>query len=94
MHGDESTERTELRWAARAGYDDRGSGQRQRSRRSERQNHVRMHELEFFHEPPSIPLHFRDGGLLMDAALAALLVFEVLDGVGDVGLLPLDSGRL
>ena len=94
MHGDETTEGTELRWAACAGYDDRGSGQRQCSRRSKRHNHVRTHELEFFHEPPSIPFHFRDGGLLVDAALAALFVFEVLDGVGDVGFLPLDSCRL
>lgn len=62
------------------------------SRRERRQ--IWMDEFELFQQPPAIVFDLPDRGLLMDAPLSPLLVFEVFDGVGDIGIRPLDTRGL
>lgn len=84
MHGDEPVETAELRRSARAADDDRCTGERIGRRPSKRYNQMRVHEFEFFEKPPTIVFHFAHGRLLVDAPLAALLKFEMLDRIRDV----------
>jgi len=47
-------------------------------------------ELQFLVQPPSIMFDLASRRFLMNAALAALLELEVLDGVGDVDAAPIE----
>ena len=67
--------------------------QRGRGRRPERNRQARAHEGDLLVEPPAAGFDLARVGLLMQSALAARLVLEVLDRVGDVDLRPVDAGR-
>src|SRR6185437_8400884 len=52
---------------------------------------MRVNEFEFFQQPPPIVSDFADGRLLMQPPFAPFLVFEMLNGIGDVGVFSFDS---
>ncbi len=59
---------------------------------AEADDHFRLDLLEFGVEPGAAGGDFAGAGLLVDAALAARLPFEMLDGIGDVDVVAIDAG--
>src|SRR5262249_24004160 len=59
---------------------------------TEADEHVRLDQRQLRFEPRAAGAEFRSPRRLVDAALAALLDLEVLDGVGDVELLARQTG--
>jgi len=51
-----------------------------------------VHEFQLLIQPPAVVLDLAWCRFLVDAALAALLELEVLDGIGDVDAVPIDAG--
>ncbi len=68
------------------------AGEGQDRRGAERDDELGVHEFQLLVEPPAIVPDLACRRLLVDAALAALLELEVLDGVGDVDAVPIDAG--
>ena len=62
-------------------------------RGAEADEHARVHGLQFGRQPRPARLDLFCVGLLVDSALALRRPLEVLDGVGDVHLGPIDPRR-
>ena len=70
----------------------RFSGECQDRRRTERDHKFWVHKPQFLVQPPSVVLDLACCWFLVDAALPALLEFEVLDCIGDIDVAALDAG--
>ena len=70
------------------------AGQREHSGRAHGDDERRAHEGQFLVEPPAAGGNFRRFRRLVQPELAARLEFEVLHGIGDVGLGAVDPRRL
>ncbi len=62
--------------------------------RAERHDDARPYDLDLIVEPEAADIDLARVGLLVEAPLAARLVLEMLDGIGDVDSRALDAGRL
>jgi hypothetical protein len=65
-----------------------------RGGRAETDQHLRLDRHDFRLEPGQAGVDLHRAGLLVDPPLATLLELEVFDDVGDVGLVPSDTGLL
>ena len=68
------------------------AGEREHGGGAERHDEAGADEVELALQPPAVMRDLARGGALVQPALAALDVLEVLDGVGDVGFLAVDAG--
>lgn len=59
--------------------------------RAERDDQFRFQKFELGAEPPGATLHFSGVGPRVQTFLAAHLVFEMLDRIGDVAPIPIDT---
>ena len=77
---------------ARLGDLDVLAGQRARRGGAERDDEPGLDQVQFEIEPPAAMFDLVAVRLLVDAALAARLEFEMLHGIGDVDALAVDAG--
>ena len=84
VHRDEARPRAEIRRASLPRHRHGSSKQRKSRRPAEGDDTLWPHEAKLLLKPPAVVLHFARGRLLMDAPLAALLKFEVLDRVREI----------
>jgi hypothetical protein len=89
MHGDEARTAVESCATTVAGDGKGLPGKRQDCSCTQGHHYFRVDEFEFLIQPPMVVFHFTGRWPLMDAALSALLEFEVLDGIGDVNVGPI-----
>src|SRR5262245_64234371 len=71
---------------------DRTSEQAARRRRPQRQDQLWLHDRAFLIEPPPAEVDLIGARTLVQAALAALLVLEVLDRIGHEYFTAIDAG--
>src|SRR5262245_44594813 len=82
------------RLPAHLGDRDDAPEQAARRGRAERYNCLRSHDGALAFEPPFAAIDFMSIRALVQAALAAHLMFEVFDRIGDEHILALDAGLL
>ena len=92
MHRDEPATAIEICPPPKARDREGLPGECQYCGRAQRHDHTWMYQLQLPVQPPAIVPDFSRRRLLVDAPFAALLEFEMLDGVGDVHLVPIKSG--
>lgn len=91
MHGNEPPAAVEICLSAKSTDRKRLSRKGQDGSRPKRDNNARMDQLQFLIQPPAVMLHFRRRRLLVDAPFAALPELEVLDSIGHVHRVTVDT---